>query len=304
MGRGGGRAVEVGGGREGSMEGGLGRGGSLRLVGDFYNEDISSIFHHLLFAITHHIYPCHFRLTPHNRTEELFQSLPPPPPLEGSHCRPVKSQLEYLEGGSLGGWVHGVCNGNSSSVFHHLLFAVTHHIYPSHFHLTRPFFLWKKKALSAGVVKMRLPACKPNTSIRPVANCKAQNKDGILAPGGIKLLVTFNHSLLPSPITWLTVTIRDKSPPTVRSRNSGGDRQGSDELPSFMQRQDLSRIPGFGSVYLLPPSHHISNRVMVDEWLKRRGRPSDRWSCGKEINNASGGVWEEEGEKKGEGKLQ
>lgn len=61
------------------MEGGLGRGGSLRLVGDFYNEDISSIFHHLLFAITHHIYPCHFRLTPHNRTEELFQSLPPPP---------------------------------------------------------------------------------------------------------------------------------------------------------------------------------------------------------------------------------
>ena len=68
-----------GGGGGGSREGELGRGGSQGLVGDFYNEDISSIFHHLLFAITHHIYPCHFRLTPHNRTEELFQSLPPSP---------------------------------------------------------------------------------------------------------------------------------------------------------------------------------------------------------------------------------
>lgn len=57
-------------------------------------------------------------------------------------------------------------------------------------------------------------------------------------------------------------------------------------------------ISGFGSGNLCPPSLRISKGVMVDERLKRQGRPSDRWGWRRGINNGGGAVWvrEDEGE--------
>ncbi len=69
-------------------------------------------------------------------------------------------------GGSLG-LVGDFHNENISSI-PHLLFAIIHHIYLSHFQvgaasLAASFF--GRKALPGGEVKMRIPANKPNTSI-------------------------------------------------------------------------------------------------------------------------------------------
>lgn len=77
-----------------------GVGGSLGLVGGFlWNEStISSIFHHLLFAIIYHIYLSHFSPMPEAgqgffvRLQDTFiHAL-----LEERCCKEVKSKWEYL----------------------------------------------------------------------------------------------------------------------------------------------------------------------------------------------------------------
>lgn len=189
---------------------------------------------------------------------------------------------------------------NISSIFHLPLRAITHCIYLSH-------SLHKKKKkkqdtallqlnmqllipplvstallsctflyLPWGEVKMKIPANKANASIWPAASSEPKTKIAswpqvasnhwrhlIISPSLANL-----HPHPPrSPDLLLLLKINlllyaDKT--RVREETSWW------WITSIHAKTRSFRIPGTGPVYLLPPSHSISTRVMVDEGLERQ----------------------------------
>lgn len=135
---------------------------------------------------------------------------------------------------------------------------------------------------------MRIPVNKPHTSTWPAATCDSKTRMASLPQvvsnwWHLIILSPLPTPLLPprSQITWFP-TIRNESFPICRNETVGG------------KGKVLMNYHHSGKDKIFFIIRCFDSGLMVEERLKRQGRPSGRWGWRREINNASGDVWVEE----------
>lgn len=137
------------------------------------------------------------------------------------------------------------------------------------------FFFFHFPSCHEVKAEMRKPANKAEASIWPAANSKPKTK---MASQPQVASNYWWHLIIPLSLPWTFPPLPPPSPDSLVQleinllpQAGGAGKETSWWWITVIHAKTRSfRIPGFGSVYLLPPSHHICNRSIVDERLERR----------------------------------